>query len=330
MPERLPPTQQLANLKKLQAEFEAAYTAGQKTGDPTRAEELKTQIETGAAALRDSLDPSAHAEKILGRDAITLKEIADIADDDGAKVFETKGTRRLQFSREDLERAAQTGEQLYYVPSTFTPAIVAKHGFPDASITMERLHKVFPKTHDGKKLLFNIDWYKKEDFFTKDTLREGWRLTSKDVIPDSTSKTYLQQFDVLVKHLEEVVYKDRAMPQEYSEAIKEYRDQRADIAGLMTTNQKAAAEALVALKLAPLSAESPAEVLLRLVINDRVRNDPAKKDVRPLKERYARLPRLTSDGSPVRVGYFDDVGANVSRGDPRVTHDVLGVCLSHS
>ena len=318
-PEHPTPLQHLTALKKLQADFNAAYDRK----DIPKAEMLKSAIEAEAATLRNSLDPTAQAEGILGPDMITLKEIADIADAGGIKVFDVKSPLRSHLTREDLTQAKEHGEQLYYLPDTFTPEIVAKHSFPNNSITMQRLYTVFPKAKDGKKLLYDTGWYKNEDFFKNEKPRTGWRLTSKDVLPDSTSKNYLQQTDLLITHLTTSTYKDRPLPQEYADAFSEYATKKDQIQTLMTGDKwKDASKMLSELKITQLLRETPVEAILRLVLNSYA------KDHKPLPSTYTWTSRRASGGNLVLVGSIDYDGAIVYNFDPSYTNGILGVCLS--
>lgn len=311
----------LTTLKQLEADFNAAYDRKDVAG----AETLKARIEQEAATLRATLDPTRGAEAILGADVITLQEIKNITDKDGAHVFDVSSPERSHFTKEDFERAKENSEQLYYVPDRFTPEIVRKNDFPDAHITMERLHTVFPKARDDKKLLFDTGWYKNEEFFKAEKPRAGWRLTTKDVIPGSTSKNYLQQTDLLIEHLTTNVYKSRPLPQIYADAFAEYATKKDEIASLMTGDRwKDASRMLSELALTQLLRETPVEVLLRLILNSYAKNQ------KPLPSTYTCTARRDSGGRLVPVGHFDDDGARVYDGVPGRTTSHLGVCLSRS
>ena len=324
MPERLPPAEQLANLKKLQSEFEAAYAKGVKTGDAARAEELKTQIETGAVSLRESLDSRPNAERILGDNFISSEKVGGITDDDGVRVFAIPNRAPLKISAQELENEKVLGHERYWVPDAFTEDIVRKHGFPDGRITMQRLATVFTnKAHDGKPLLFSIDWYKNEAFFTTEALSAGYRSTSKEVVPGSLSKNYLQQTDLLVTYLRTNVFKNVPLPDEYAKAIAEYESRRDEIQALMTPEKwKDASEILSGLTITKLTRESPAEALYRLVLMSRV------KQQKLLPSSYSWTSGRASGGSLVYVGRFDGHGAYVGRRAPALSDGGLGACFS--
>ena len=324
MPERLPPTEQLANLKKLQTEFEAAYAQGVKTGDAARAEEIKTQIETGAVSLRESLDSRPNAERILGDNFLSPERVGGVMDDDGVRVFAIPNRAPLKISAQELENEKELGHERYWMPDAFTEDIIRKHSFPDAHITMQRLATVFTnKAHDGKPLLYSIDWYKNEAFFTTEALSAGYRSTSKEVVPGSLSKNYLQQTDLLVTHLRTNVFKNVPLPEEYAKAIAEYESRRDEIQALMTPEKwKDASNILSGLTITKLTRESPVEALYRLVLMSRA------KQQKLLPASYSWTSGRDSGGRLVFVGYFDGLGALVSRYDPTITNDRLGACFS--
>jgi hypothetical protein len=316
MPERIPPAQQLANLKKLQSEFEVAYAKGLKTGDPARAEELKSYIETGATALRESLDSRPNAERILGLDFLGPKDVE--------AVFGTRPTARMTFSTPDLERAKELGQQyIDYVDTMNVPDPESGEMQMGVPVTMENLKKYFPKAHDNNPMLYSQDWYNNEAFFKNERPRVGGRLTSKEVVPNSASKNYLQQTDLLITHLQDEVFKGGALPKEYADAIAEYKAKKPGIETLMTANKwQDASKILSELAITKLTRETPVEALYRLILNNKARQQ------KPLPSIYSWTSGRDSEGHLVYVGDFDEGGADVYRYDPTITNGALGACFS--
>ena len=316
MPERLPPAQQLANLKKLQSEFEAAYAKGLKTGDPARAEELKSHIETGATALRESLDSRPNAERILGLDFLGPKDVE--------AVFGTRPTTRMTFSTPDLERAKELEQQyIDYVDTMNVPDPESGEMQMGVPVTMENLKKYFPKAHDNNPMLYSQDWYKNEAFFKNDRPRVGGRLTSKEVVPNSTSKNYLQQTDLLITHLQDEVFKGGVLPKEYVDAIAEYKAKKPGIETLMTANKwQDASKILSELAITKLTRETPVESLYRLILNNKARQQ------KPLPSIYSWTSGRDSEGRLVYVGLFDEFGAYVNGYAPTISSGTLGACFS--
>ena len=318
MPERLPPAQQLANLKKLQTEFEAAYAKGLKTGDPARAEELKSHIETGAIALRESLDSRPNAERILGLDFLGPKDVE--------AVFGVRPTARMTFSNPDLERAKELGQQyIDYVDTMNVPDPESGEMQTGVPVTMENLKKYFPKAHDNNPMWYSQDWYNNEAFFKNERPRVGGRLTSKEVIPNSTSKNYLQQTDLLIEHLKNLVFRGGTvpLPKEYEDAIAEYQTKRPEIDALMNANKwQDASKILSELVITKLTRETPVEAMYRLILNSKARQQ------KPLPSIYSWTAGRASDGILVYVGSFGGDGADVDGVDPTVSDGALGACFS--
>ena len=100
------------------------------------------------------------------------------------------------------------------------------------------------KKAGGGKILYKTDWYKDEEFFTKETPELSWALTSKEVIPDSTGKNYLKQTEVIIDHLKNKVFKGMEMPDEYKEAILEFEEKKEEIQKLISSDWQKAAEIL--------------------------------------------------------------------------------------
>ena len=316
MPERLPPAQQLANLKKLQTEFEAAYAKGLKTGDPARAEELKSHIETGAIALRESLDSRPNAERILGLDFLGPKDVE--------AVFGVRPTARMTFSNPDLERAKELGQQyIDYVDTMNVPDPESGEMQTGVPVTMENLKRYFPKAHDNNPMWYSQDWYNNEAFFKNERPRVGGKLTSKEVIPNSTSKNYLQQTDLLIEHLKTQVFKDVALPKAYADAIAEYETKKTEIQTLMTANKwQDASKILSELSITGLVRETPVEAMYRLILNNKARQQ------KPLPSIYSWTSGRDSVGYLVYVGNSGGDGANVYRDAPTLTSGTLGACFS--
>lgn len=65
-------------------------------------------------------------------------------------------------------------------------------------ITMKEIYEQSGnKTSQSTPLLYNIDWYKNEVFFTTETSREGWYEVSKELMPESRDKTWEEQEKIL-------------------------------------------------------------------------------------------------------------------------------------
>ena len=290
--------------------------------EPERSPEAVSAPETapGMASLEE-------AERILGKDVFGPKDIE--------AVFGTKIDRvpPIPFSRTELERAKALGQQLILFSDSMTVeergGILRGSKKSAKALTLENFKAHFEKAHDGKPMLWSQDWYNGEDFFKNEKPRAGWRLVSKDVVPDSTSKNYLQQTDVLVEYLKTEVFKGMPMPKKFADAIAEFTRERSKIETLMADTKdpvawKKASQALASLTITQLGRETPIEAVYRLALNSLARKD------KPLTGRYTWTSRRASGGRLVFVGRFDGRGAYVNDGGPRVTTDFLGVCLSRN
>ena len=248
------------------------------------------------------------AEEILGEDFLGPDAVKS------AFNIEMEEIPEIPFTKEELERAKELNQQLIlYVDKT-----------PDGKpLTGEKLLELTDnKTADGKKLL-SPDWYKKEDFFTKEAPRAGWKLISKETIPDSTSKNYVEQTEEIVSYLEGKVFKGESLPEEYQKAVDEFNAKKKELKKLTNSNwQKAAAE-LENIEITKLTRETPIEVLYRLALNER-------ENKKRLLGNYTWTPRRSSIGGLVRVGDFDSHGVDVRNYEPDDSGDDLGVSFSRS
>jgi hypothetical protein len=192
---------------------------------------------------------------------------------------------------------------------------------------MKKMHDLlaeeFKKDGHGK-ILVSIDWYKEEEFFTKETPKLSWALTSKEVIPDSTSKNYLQQTESIIDYIKEKVFKSGALPKEYQDAIKEFAEQKEKISKLMKDDWQEATKILEELRITKLTRKSPSEAVYDFIAYFKTNKE------RLLENMYTWTSRRGSDGRLVDVGLFDSGGARVPRDTPDDSHGILGVAFSRS
>ena len=222
----------------------------------------------------------------------------------------------IPFSKEDLEKAKELGQFL----------ILRADKAPDGEpLTMKKMDELlqptFNKENEGK-ILFNTDWYENEDFSTKETPQARWSLVSKEAIPDSLDKNYLEQTETLVEYIEKNIDSD-TIP-EYSEAIKKFNDQKEEIKKLIRSDWKKAAEKLVELKINKLTRQTPAEVLYDILIYKQ------NNGKRLLENRHTWTSRRDSSGRLVRVGPFNSEGVWVSAWGPGRRDSELGFLFSRS
>ncbi len=227
----------------------------------------------------------------------------------------------LPFSESDLERAKELNQFLVLRVDQTT------NGKP---LAMKEINKMLEKQikKEGKgKILFNTDWYKNEEFFTKDTPKLSWALVSKAEIPGSTSKNYLQQTEQISEYLANMVFKDidlDKVPPEYTEAMDEFEAQKAEIAGLITSNWQEAARRLSELKINKLTRQSPVDALYDFLMYLQNNNS------RLMESKYTWTYRRASAGGLVSFGTSDAGDARVYGWAPGYAHGDLGVAFSRS
>ncbi|MDO8482775.1 MAG: AAA family ATPase [bacterium] len=264
------------------------------------------------------------AEEILGSDFLGVQAVEATF---GIKL-DAKKIPEIPFSEADLERAKELGQFL----------VLRVDAAPDRTpLTMEKMNKLLEdKFKKGKKgkILYKVDWYPNEEFYKTDTPKVRWALSSKENIPNSTSKNYLQQTQELVRYVTDEVFKDTAnVPQEYQDAIEEferYYKQKfqgkndSEIQQLLGSSDWAKyAQELGDLKINQLTRQTPGEALYDILMY-------FETNGRLLENHYTWTNRRSSGGRLVDVGHFGAGGADVSRWSPGSSDGARGVSFSRS
>ena len=222
----------------------------------------------------------------------------------------------INFSIEELEKAKEMGQMLILRAGQRTD------GKP---LTMQGIGELLEdKVKGDGKVYYDTDWYKEEGFFTNEPIETRWALVSKELVPDSVSKNYLEQTRMLIDQLTQAFGGAEKLPPEYLDAIDEFGSAYDEIAGLIDFDWQKAAEKLEALKINQMLRQTPAEALYDLIL--RYQNIGE----RPLPDRYTWTNRRSSDGHLVYVGCFRSDGVNVDGGRPGRRYDYLGVSFSRS
>ena len=231
----------------------------------------------------------------------------------------------IPFSKTELERAKELNQFLVLRVDK------AKDGNP---LTMQKINESLSqdfKDESKGKILYDVDWYAEEPFYTggEDTeqtaLKSEWALTSKKIIEDSNSKNYLEQSLEIAEYLEREVFLGIEMPDEYKEAISELKDKKEELAKLIETNDRNKYEPeLSKLKINKLTRQSSVETLYDILIYFQ------NNDERLLEDKYAWTHTATSDGSRVYVGHFDSGGAGVNGDSDDDSNSSLGVVFSRN
>ncbi len=216
----------------------------------------------------------------------------------------------LPFSEAELKRARELGQYL------ILQAGAAKDG---KLLTMKKFHDQFSNELGDGKLLYDTDWYAKEDFYTKDTPRPGWALVSRKVIPGSESSDYIVQTQAIADYLRKEVYKDEELPEAYAVAIEEFESRKDELEKLRGNDWEKCAKELAELKLNQWFREKPSEVLYGLVVQHQVNNE------RLLPDMHTWTNQRSSDGRLVLIGVCASDGVYVGDGGPGRSRSGLGV-----
>lgn len=305
------------SLKTLKQEFDLECQKAVETGNLTRAKELKAELEQKRNALSEKLSISPDkAREILGKKKVLGYQEAE-------RIFGIKlkpeQIPKIPFKREDLERAKELNQMLILQVDTMKNK---KGKF--VPVTLQNLKSKFLKASDGKKGWYDQDWYDKEDFFKNETPKVGWKLVSREIIADSTSKNYLEQTEIIISHIKKEIFQGQPIPPIYQKAIDEFESQKSDIAKIIDSDWKSAADKLEKLQITQLARESPVEVMYRLILQDQENKEKL------FPSQYTWTFGRTYDGSFVLVGYFVSDGAHVYRLTPVFRSDSIGVSFSRS
>jgi len=255
------------------------------------------------------------AKEILGEDVLGPEVV------EATFGFRPEDIPPIPFSIEELERAKELNQFLELRIDRIAD------GTP---LDMHKMHELlqpeFTTNNQGKILNSygqDSSWYKNEDFL-KDVPRASWVLVSKDVIPNSLSKNFIQQSEVIANYLKTDIFKDQEMPEVYKEAIEEFETKKAGIQAILTSNWQEAAKQLSKLKLNQLTRQLPVETMYDFLMY--FKNN--KK--RLLESKYTWTYRRASDGGLVYFGYSGAAGAFVDSWSPDSVYGHLGVAFSRS
>ena len=225
----------------------------------------------------------------------------------------------IPFASEELEKAKELGQMLILRIEK------AKDG---SALSMKKMQELLDgKMKDGTKPLQG-DWYKEEKFYTTEAPEASWALVSKEVVPDSPNKNYLQQTQVLIDYLRNEVFKDVEIPAEYADAMNEFESEKAGIAAIVSgfdeSEWEKAAQMLEELKINQLTRRSPAETLYDLMVCYQQTGE------KQLPKMYDWTSHRHFDGNLIYVGNFKSDGVSVDGLGPGWSDSSLSVSFSRS
>jgi MoxR-like ATPase len=268
------------------------------------------------------LEQMKTAERIIGKENFLGLEAIKATFDFTPN---TKDIPKIPFDEKTLKRAKELNQYLVLRINTTSDK---------KPLTMKKMNELKGgKTKDEGKILYSTDadgklkdnaWYKNEDLYTKETPAMGWALVSKEVIPNSTNKNYLDQTEEIVNYIKNEVFKDQKVDKTYQEAIDEFDKKKDSIKELMTSDWKEASEQLASLKITQLTRQNTADVIYDILLMKEKNN----KYILP--GMYTWTKSRSSGGRLVDVGDADSGGSNVSCGPPVCSDGHLGVSVSRS
>ena len=217
------------------------------------------------------------AKEIMGKNFLGPEEAKS------ALGIEFKGEiPQIEFPREILEKLKDTHRLIFYF-DTFSfgqedgIAMTGKKLF-------EMLYEILKgKKKDGAKIIDrDIDgpWFNDEKFFTEETPKVGWKLVSKDIIPKSTDKNYLEQIDCVAETVRGLYNDVLRIPDDVGQALKEWDDLKndtakysklqTDIVSSDETKWKTVGDTFESLIITKMFRESFVEWFYWMVLNERI------------------------------------------------------------
>lgn len=282
---------------------------GEKTKEPVKSEAVpETKLEGPVAEQIESAIEKLGKENVFGP-----KEVEKTF---GVRLKEVPG---IPFSVEELERAEKMGQMLVLRVSE------TADGKP---MSMDAMNGILLKRweKEGKGGILNTpdgweDWIGK-DFYTKEAPRLGWALVSRDVMPESLSKNYIDQTEVIIDALRNKAFKGMELPEEYADAIKEFESKKKRLAELINEDWQEAARQLVELKINQLTRQTVPETIYDVAMYY------DKHNKRLLSDTYNWSASRDPKGRVVALGRFDARGVYGLGWNPVRRDGDLGVSLS--
>jgi len=157
--------------------------------------QLKQELGVGSKKTREGIETSyEQAQEIMGESFYGVEEIKNTFRFE----FPQEKVPAIPYSPEVLEKAKKNGEMLM---------LRVESDGEGSPMTMERMNGLMQAVleedseEEQEKLLYDTNWYQEEDFFKNASLRTEWKLVGKNLVPDSTSKNYIEQTKLLRDYL---------------------------------------------------------------------------------------------------------------------------------
>ncbi len=317
--------EQLARIHKLKQQFDVAYADIHQSDEHKQLVlKIKLQLETAIKTLRNQL--GARIED--AREVMTDANFFGPDDVENAFGVHLKPHEipPIPFSLEELERACELGQFL---------VLRINHAPDNEPLTMKKMDSLLGESFkkEGNRV-FCDTFHQNDEFFTTDTPREAWALTSRELIPNSTCQDYLEQTETLINYLKEYVFAGETLPTEYATAVTEFekyyeryfkRIGYAQIRQLLNRDDGGTFTQLSELRINQLTRQQPVEVLYDMLICFK-----KNKHVRFLNNTHTMTNRRFSAGNIVSIGRFSEFGVSCTRWGPIFRDDMIGVSFSRS
>ena len=160
----------------------------------------------------------------------------------------------------------------------------------------------------------------------KDAASFHWALVSKEPVPNTGGKNYLEQTEILSQYIKNRVFHGQVLPEEYQRAIAEFEKKKKNIAELMRIgNWRKAGSDLVNLKINQLARHEARDIMYDLFVYFQTNTQ------RLLEGLYIWTKSRSSGGWLVNLGgSLARDGANIFRWLPGDPSSNLRALLSRS
>lgn len=172
-------------------------------------------------------------------------------------------------------------------------------------ITMKELHDGLGNKLGDGKLLYKVD-YAEEPFYTEEKAPDWhWRVTTRNLIPDSTGKKYVPQTRVLAEYLQNQVFAGQTLPLKFQQVLEELNDRERELEELVESDWQAGAEQAANLAINQSCRQMAVQALWDVALHEEENYEYLLPDA--LEWSKSR----SSDGALVDVGYADSGGVRV-------------------
>lgn len=227
----------------------------------------------------------------------------------------------IPFSKEELQRAEELNQFL----------VLRTDKAPDGEpLTMEKMNMMLTekfKNEGEDKILHDPSGRgggeKPQEFFNKNTPEFKWALTSKELIPNTTNKDYLEQTAEAINYLKNQVFKGMEIPKEYQEAISEFDSRKDELREWLATGDKDKYKSEISkLQINHLIRQSPVEAMYDILMYYQNNNE------RLLEYDLAWTDAIDSHDKHILFGGFDQDGLYVNGQSENYQVSNLGTVFS--